>query len=248
MGLFLADPGGDLALTSHGVDRHRRAGDAQQIQQFGDGRDLVALVCDGQLPQHQLVVRRPGADQVDRRLLPLPRMTEAAPQRLAVDGHHVVVVVAAHRLGQVAGPGDEAAFEGVGVQPRKDAGERVGRGDAVGQGQEGLEPVMTGPGPDDHVIPVIGGADHREDREGEDVGEHVADIMPPGVFQITKMAREGRGRCGVHAKLLGEGLDDKTPAGNGQRTYPRSRDRARRKILTCGCPGVVRQACHAFMR
>jgi hypothetical protein len=33
-----------------------------------------------------------------------------------------------------------------------------------------------------------------------------------------------------------EGLDDKTPAGNGPRSYPRSRDRARRKILTCGCP------------
>jgi hypothetical protein len=45
-------------------------------------------------------------------------------------------------------------------------------------------------------------AEHGEDRDGQDVGERVADIVPARVAQVAEVAQEGRGRSSVHAKPL----------------------------------------------
>jgi len=73
---------GDLRLTAHGIDGHQAAGDIQQLQQPGDGGDLVTLLIDDDLAQADVVGRGPGRDHVGWRTC--IGLIEALPQRLAV--------------------------------------------------------------------------------------------------------------------------------------------------------------------
>ena len=79
--LLFADLLGDRGLRAHRVDRHGRVFNVQQLQKFGDGRDLAQLfltadfssqptfprsrlLLAGDLPERQAVLARPGRDQV----------------------------------------------------------------------------------------------------------------------------------------------------------------------------------------
>ena len=62
----------------------RQPDDIQQFQQFGDGRDLVALPIDDDLPQADVVGGGPGADHVDGGLG--IGLVEALAEGLAIDG------------------------------------------------------------------------------------------------------------------------------------------------------------------
>jgi hypothetical protein len=70
-------------LAAHRVHCHHTAGQFQGAQQRGQRRDLIAVVGDFQLPQHQTVTRRPDIDQVDR---PVPARP-TSPQGLAIQRH-----------------------------------------------------------------------------------------------------------------------------------------------------------------
>jgi hypothetical protein len=119
VGLLLDDLLGDLGLAAHGVDSHHRPGHFQQIEQLGDGSDLVALLRDGHLAQADLVGRRPGADQMEGRFA--GRLVEALSQGLAIDGDHL----ADGDLVQFADPGHQAAIELLGLEGPEDGVEAV---------------------------------------------------------------------------------------------------------------------------
>src|SRR4051812_35689947 len=73
---------------------------------------------------------------MQRRLL--PPAVERAPDRLAVDGHHLAFKAGYER----AGPGREAGLEGLRVDQHEYAPEGVVRGNAVRQLQKGPQPVQ----------------------------------------------------------------------------------------------------------
>jgi hypothetical protein len=51
-----------LVLAAHGVDGYEGTAQLQQIEQFGDGRDLVGLAVHSDLTQYEAILGRPGAD------------------------------------------------------------------------------------------------------------------------------------------------------------------------------------------
>jgi hypothetical protein len=57
VGLGVDDLAGDVALAADGVDGHDGAFDGQQVEQPGDGDDLVGLVGDLDLAEHEALPR-----------------------------------------------------------------------------------------------------------------------------------------------------------------------------------------------
>ena len=104
IGLHGEDFLGDVALAADRVDGDDGALDRQQVEQLGDGDDLVRLVRHLDLAEHQALMRGKGRHHMDRRLGAL--LPAGAAQRLAVDGDHLL-----GRAGQRRHPIDEAALE-----------------------------------------------------------------------------------------------------------------------------------------
>ena len=162
------------------------------FKSFGDGGDLVGLLVHGDLAQQEVVGRGPGVDQVQRRLALGP--VEGAPEGLAVDGDDLPL----GRLVQRLDPAEEAPLELVGVEPREEAAEGVVRGDAVGQGQEGLQPVVLGLAEVLDVVPGVGPGDDGADGDGHDVEQFVEPgAVDAGVGQFGEVVG-GRFPFGGH--------------------------------------------------
>src|SRR5262249_36893055 len=138
---------GDLFLATHGVNGHQSAVEVQQLQQLGNGRDFVGLLVQRDLPQGQLGLAGPSADDMQR---PQPG-TGRATQGLTVDGN----VTDANQLGGGMQPGHAAALEGAAVERGEDTLEGVVAGDAFGQLQEASKPLLAFVGELGNVRPVI---------------------------------------------------------------------------------------------
>ena len=87
------------------VDRHQTAGKLQDFQQFGNCRDLSALLVHDDLAQTDVIGGRPGADHVNGCLA--AGRVEAAAERLAVDGDDLP----ARGLVQGGDPAQQALLE-----------------------------------------------------------------------------------------------------------------------------------------
>ena len=66
IGLLVDDCLRDFALATRSVDGHHRALDGQQLEQRGNGDDLVRLVADPGLSEHHALARGEGRDDMDR--------------------------------------------------------------------------------------------------------------------------------------------------------------------------------------
>src|SRR3954469_11036988 len=86
---------------------------------------------DATLAQHEALLARPGAHQVQGGSL--PPAIERAPERLAINGDHLALK-AVH---EGADPGREPALEGIGIDEHEHAPEGIVRGNAGG-GRKGL--------------------------------------------------------------------------------------------------------------
>src|ERR671916_584375 len=143
------DPRGDVLLAAHGVERHDGAVEMQGVEKFGNGGDLVRLAIDLALAEHQSLITGPGADQMERAVI--VAAAARAPHGLAVDRHHVALDLAR----QGPRPPREAGLERVRVDQHEDPPERVVRGDAVRQGQEGLQPGLLAAAVELDVLPAF---------------------------------------------------------------------------------------------
>ena len=196
VGLLLAHLRGDLLLTTHGVDRDDRPGQLQDLQQLGDGGDLVALVVHRDLAQDQAVLGGPGADQVQRRQV--AGRVEGAPQGLAVDRHDLPP----GQLVEGPDPGDEAVVELAGIEQLEDAGEGVVGRDAIGELQEGLQPLALGPAVGGDLDGGLAAGDGAAEGDDEDIDQAMLLIpsLTAGVGQVAEVVQDrGRGGTG-HAR------------------------------------------------
>ena len=112
---------------------------------------------------------------------PLARLAVVGTaHRPAVDGRHFPW----QQLGHRSGPLHETPLELLRVQPGEDLAESVVGRDAVGQFQEGPEPLFLALAGQFHVDPGVSAADDRTNCDGNDVQQ----LMPlaavhPGVIQ-----------------------------------------------------------------
>jgi hypothetical protein len=123
-GFFLDDFFGDVALTTHRVDRHDRALDRHHVEQRRDGDDLVRLLVDLHLAQRDASPRREGGDDVDRLIRTL--LLIRAPRRLGIDRDDL-----GWRVCQRRDPGHEAKLEGTGIERGEDIAEMIMGGRTV---------------------------------------------------------------------------------------------------------------------
>jgi hypothetical protein len=121
-------PRGDVRLAAHSVERHDAAVEVQSVEKFGNGGDLVRLAIDLALAEHQSLITRPGADQMQRAVI--VAATARAPDGLAVDRHHLALDLAHQGLR----PSREAGLKRVRIEQHEDPPKGVVRGDAVRQG------------------------------------------------------------------------------------------------------------------
>jgi hypothetical protein len=81
---------------------------------------------------------------------------------------------------------EKAGLKRVRVDQHEDPAERVVRGNAVRQGQEGLEPSLLAAAVELDILPALRADDHRADRDHQDVDQlmvasaRLARILKPG--------------------------------------------------------------------
>ena len=120
---------------------------------------------------------------------------EGAPEGLAVDGDDLAL----GRFVQRLDPTKEAPLELGGVKPLEEAAVGVVTGDAVGQVQEGLEPVVLGLAEVLDVVPGVGPGDDGADGDGDDVEQFVeAGAVDAGVGQVGEVVGEGQFLVSLH--------------------------------------------------
>jgi hypothetical protein len=86
-------------------------------------------------------------------------------------------------------------LERAGVQALEDALEGVVRRDAVGQRQEGPQPVQALLAESGDLLPVVGAGDDGAQGDGDDVEQQVAGApLHARVFQRREAAKDGEGR------------------------------------------------------
>jgi hypothetical protein len=103
-----------------------------------------------------------------------------APDGLAIDRHHLALDLPC----QGPRPSHEAGLEHVRIDQHEDPSERVVRGDAVRQGQEGLQPSLLAAPVELHIFPALGAGDHRANRDHEEVDQPM--ITLPGLTRIIE--------------------------------------------------------------
>ena len=113
------------------VDGDAGALDRQHVEQLRDGKDLVRLLRDLDLAEHEPLPRCEGRDHVDRELAALS--VAGAARGLSIDCDDVAADDLERRAGQARDPGDEAALEGLGVERGEDVAYKIVRGRAVGK-------------------------------------------------------------------------------------------------------------------
>src|SRR5215207_4606461 len=161
---------GDCGLAAHGVQRHDAVLQCELVQQFRDRCDLVRRLVNTTLAQHEALLARPGAHQVQGGSL--PAAIERAPERLAIDGDHLALKAVHER----ADPGREPALEGIGIDEHEHTPEGIVRGNAGWQIQEGAQPCQLAAAVERDVVPALSTADYGADRNHQNVDQAMLDF------------------------------------------------------------------------
>jgi hypothetical protein len=125
-------PGRDL-LAVHRIGGHDPALERQQRQQLGQRRALVAVAVDLALAEHEALLDRPGADQMERSAS--ATAVERASRGLAVDRHHRSTV-ALDPAGESSDEPAEAGLEHFRIEQPEPTREGVVAGHPTRQPQE----------------------------------------------------------------------------------------------------------------
>src|SRR5713101_763402 len=176
----------DRLLAADGVDAHHGPMQVQQLQQLGDGRDLVRLGIDGHLTQAQMMLGGPGTDQVQR---PQARRSRAT-QRLAVNGDMRHLQDSA----QVQQPLPQARLKSLRVDKLEQPLKRVVGWDVVRQSQEPFEPNAVSSAKQCNGPPTVGATDNGANGDDNDVQETMFAAVPTArVAQFAKVGLDGQG-------------------------------------------------------
>jgi hypothetical protein len=132
--LLADDLAGYCLLTPHGIDADQKALEIEGVEQFWNGRDLVAFARHLLLPEHQPQFRRKGADHVDR----LFAARTGTAHRFTIDGDRSIQL-----RDHLTHPTPEAGLKTLRVEQAKDAQERVLRRNAVLERHEPPQPAFV---------------------------------------------------------------------------------------------------------
>ena len=167
------DPG-NRPLAAHGVNTDEEAFQVQGIEQFGNGRDLVALRRHFLLTKYQTQPGRKGADHVNGRFAAVAGTAHGfAVDR---DGATQIRDDAAH-------PPAEAAFELLRVEQAEDPQKGVFRRNAVLEHQKLAQPAGMRTRPGGHVFNRVAVGKDRRDRHHQQFQE----VMPGAIARLARV-------------------------------------------------------------
>src|SRR4051794_31582261 len=110
-----------------------------------------------------------------------------APDGLAVNRHHLALDLTHQGLC----PSHEAALERVRIDQHEDSPERVVRGDAVRQSQEGLQPSLLAAPVKFDVLPAFRAGNHRDRGDHENVDQlMIAPACRPRIDKPVEARRQ----------------------------------------------------------
>src|SRR4051794_27462850 len=179
---------GDLGSAGEGVQADQAAAQVQAVEQIGQHHQLAPFGIRRTLRQHQPVLHRERADQVQRRAA-VPAV-ERAPHRLAVDRDlpRSAGIGPEHR----AYPVQKAALEALRVDQHQHPAEGVVRGNAARQLEEALQPVPFAAAVQRDVLEALGLAEHGADRDyqGIKASRLLMIVMSPDYFQSAWATQE----------------------------------------------------------
>jgi hypothetical protein len=112
-----------LLLGPPRVDRHKAPCQCQDGQSLGERRDLMALLLDGHLAQHEACLRGPCTDQGP--WAPADGASEAMPRGLAINSHALAAKLPACLLSYALQPAENAGPQRVGVHAREHPRNRI---------------------------------------------------------------------------------------------------------------------------
>src|SRR5262249_14485779 len=145
----IADRARNVLLAPQGINRYQRSVQFQQLEQLGDGGNLVGLVFDGDLPQGQRVSPNPGAHQVQ---------AGAAQATAPAQGLTIDLDVLDPQVGtDGVDPGGETVLEGRGGQVAEDIAKGIVGRDALRQSQaQRAQPGFLGAAEGGDVFKALG--------------------------------------------------------------------------------------------
>src|SRR3954465_1732524 len=180
-----SDLRGNVLLAPHRVERHDGALEMQDVEQLGDGGDLVRLAVDLALTEHQSLITCPGADQMQRSVI--VAAAARAPNGLAIDRHHLALDLARQGLC----PAHKTALERVRIEQHEDPPERIVRGNTVWQGQEGLQPSLLAAAVKFDVLPAFRAGNHRAYRDHKNIDQPmIAPACHPRIDEPVEARRQ----------------------------------------------------------
>ena len=112
----------NVLLAAHCIDGHDAPFDIKQAKQLGDGRDLVAFLLRGYLPQAQPALGSESRNHVDGRV----GLVVGVANALAIEGNHLLIVLSPQAVDPLGKTGRKLN----GVNGRENPVDRVVRGDA----------------------------------------------------------------------------------------------------------------------
>jgi hypothetical protein len=167
---------------------------------------------DHRLTQADVVRRGTRADQVDRRFA--RRRIETAPERLAVDGHHLAV----GDLVQRGDPAQQTTLELRRHERPQNGVEPVVRGNSVRQIEELFQPLPLLATPLGEGDEIIGARHKRAHRNGHNVDQRRRHLPPSRIGQrnevVLNASRNNLGHGGTSVANRGSSASD---AGNTRR-------------------------------
>ena len=176
----------DGRLAAHRIDGDHPPREGEHLEQCGNGGDFVGFGVRLHLAQTQPLRRGPGAHHVNRGFV--GDRIKGPAQGLAVDGDHVPGQSLRHR----GDPDEKGRLERLRIQRREDATERIVRQDAMRQGQEATKPFSFGLADVGDRDPVVGPADHRAQRDHENVFQGMPTRAPDA--RVRQLAEGGGDR------------------------------------------------------
>ena len=116
-------------------------------------------------------------------------MLEATASTLAVDSDRLLIALEFQRRH----PTPDHRFQFGWIQPRKDAGEGVVRGNATRQREDLHQPRLANFAELGNIIPPVASAHHGEDGHHDHLGQRMHAIVSPRIADFTNEAQNGGG-------------------------------------------------------
>ena len=170
-------------LASHGINGHHTAVDGQQLPKSWNRGDLIRLAVRLQLANDETaVLRTPSRQHVQGG--GCRGSVKRCPHRFAVERDN-------GPMGQRcdgAGPGQKAGLKALRIEAGKDAANGIMRGNAVGQGQESLEPMAFTLAKEFHILKSFAARQKRTHGNDQDIKEVVLlGSLDARVFSVVEM-------------------------------------------------------------